>query len=153
MVTDIREEPIQIMHSIQKVGNNDRRAWNGVVSQRAIIAAPAAAERRIAAIPPAGLLRPRREERAALDGVGNVLADAEVLEDESEELTIFEVTPVVGMVGVVIGVPVAPVDEPVALVKGVDDEDGTTAVAAPIEKLEVLAKTSLMSPMLTACKV
>jgi len=119
----------------------------------ASIAAPAT-DSKTAAIPVAGPLNPRREERAAaVEGVVDALEALDELEtcvpEEVTEVTTSEVGVLATLVtdpGVVeagFGVELA----------GVDTAEPELTVVAPIEKEGVEAKTSLMLPMLTACKV
>lgn len=113
-------------------------------------------------IPPERVLRPSREVRAPeLNGVEDGVPPEvpEVLpavvpggvEEEAVFETMFEVTGVGVVTGVTIPVPLRLLD---LEIEAVDDEElEELVVAAPIEKLALVAKTSVMLPMLTACKV
>jgi len=107
-------------------------------------------------MPPTELPRSRREDRAPANGVEDGVEEFPVDEVAGvvcEEVTMFELDPDVNGVVTVdvaeLAVPLLAEEVPEEVEEGVEEED----VVAPIAKLDVEAKTSVILPMLTASNV
>jgi len=111
------------------------------------------------AIPPTKPPRSRREESAPANGVVETVEEFpldEVVGLVCGGVTMFEVTPLVELNGVVTVEEVVALPVPLLfeeLPAEVEEADVTLAEAAPIEKVPEVEKTSVMLPMLTASNV